>query len=272
MSKLAGVAYKLVVSFHRLQIALLIALSAVIAPAFEPRREWVPFRAGSSDGQLISSTPLTTPEISLGKAPLCFRWSSRGGCYNEADFFFELRERKDGSAEWRGLRCQFGSLMARLIAANESEIPKQGNYQASGTLSPDEFQRFVRSLQDAGIWDLGPELSSTGPRQSVHFRVGERVHEVPGYQSSCEDKTTTEDRVNNAAWQGLPGEVCESLYRRVESDAPPDRPLLVPGQQVDTETLRARTATKEELSLGLEVIPMKNLWPGDRASLFLIPW
>ena len=130
-----------------------------------------------------------------------------------------------------------------------------------------------QGLEDAGVWKLGPEFSSTGPSQSVHLRVGDRLCEVPGYQSSYDSEATPESRVNNVLCKGLPGRISENLHRLAKLETPADGPLLVPGRQVDWEGWRSAALAKKDSSVHLfEVVPMKDLWPSDSASLFLLPW
>ncbi len=186
---------------------------------------------------------------------VCLRWSSVGGCYSSSDFFFELREREDGSAEWRGLICQRGPTLFE-----EKEAGERGNYQAAGTISGKELQELVQRLEEAGVWKLDSAVTSTLPIQSVHLRIGGRLHEVSSYQFSFDGDTAVENQVNSVLYEGLPGKVADEFDRRVRSGASPDRPLLVP-------------QFREIQSFGeQEQRASKALWPADEQSLFLLPW
>lgn len=140
-------------------------------------------------------------------------------------------------------------------------------------MSPLEVQDFLQALQDAGVWELGAEFCGTGSQQSLHFSVDDRLHQVPAYQSSCENEASTESKVNSFLVRGLPGRVAEDLYRRAEQKNLPDGPLLVPGQEVDFDAWRERSPADQEIRVSnREVIPCKDTWPSDKASLFLLRW
>lgn len=194
-------------------------------------------------GQIVPTVPILNPRIPLSESSVCFRWSSRGGCFNTADFFFELRGREDGGADWRGLVCSYGSLIERTDGSN----PSRGNYQASGTLDPGKTWALFLNLETAGVWELGPdELYHTGSQETLLVRLGGRSHKVAAFQSSFESNDTVGTRVNGVLFEGLPGQVSHELYQRVEREEPPDGPLFVPD--------------------------ILSRWPSDTASLFLIPW
>lgn len=258
-------------SFRIFELSIIISLAAFVSLAASERDDQVTIQSAPLIGSIVPRVPNLKSNTSLPKPHIVFRWSSEGGCSNESDFFFEIRENQDGSADWRGLLCLYGPIIERLIAQSESELPPQGNYQASGTLSPRELQEFVRGLRDAGVWSLGPEFSGTGSKQSLYLRVGNRRREVPAYQSSYENEETAETRVNGALWQGLPGRVAENLRRRAKTE-PADLPLMVPGQTVDFEVWLAQGSDREEFSIHNESVPLKNLWPSDSASLFSLTW
>lgn len=140
------------------------------------------------------------------------RWSNRGGCYNDADFYFELQSDGRGDAVWAGVLLDVGSSSCRV----------SGDYVAWGQLSAEELEQLLKGLERAGVWSVKRCGYSTSSDFAVFLQVDGRVKKVASFQPMSGTANTPENRVASFITKGLPGEVERRLLGRLEACEPPD--------------------------------------------------
>lgn len=187
----------------------------------------------------VSESPCPNPRPERISTPTILRWSSRGGCFAESDFYFELRTDETG-ASWIALLCAYGGWPENLLDHDGDPSHQRGNYLASGRLSVKQSNQLIAALEATEPLSVRSQQFHTGPVTSLYVRLGDEENKVANFQANWEAEESPEFRFTAFAFSGLFDNAYNSLMARLEAGEQADCPLRSPGLHWltdETETL-----------------------------------
>jgi hypothetical protein len=187
-----------------------------------------PTRRTSNLGASSASSPCPKPRPEGISGPTILRWSSRGGCYAESDFYFELRTDKTG-ASWIALLCAYGSWHENLLEHEGDPGHRRGNYLASGRLNVKQTNQFLAALKATEPLMVRSQQFHTSSVTSLYVRLGDEENKVANFQANWEAEESPEFRFTAFAFSGLFDKAHNSLMARFKAGEQADCPLKAPG-------------------------------------------
>ena len=233
-------------------VLIFIALFLLIGLSFKAPRDKSETKPAASASAALHEPQ--DPEAVV--TPAVFRYSSRGGCFADSDFYFELRTDETG-ASWIAVLVAYGSWDENLIEGAPKSRRTDGNFLSCGRLNIRETNLFLERLVDCSPLDIRNASYHTGPSSSIFVKLGDEENKVANFQSNFESKDSPVNRfIDFAVSPGLLSDQYQMLYKQYQEGEIPAHPLKTPGHHWLTKEEENLFSVYADL---LPVAPSKGL-------------
>lgn len=218
---------------------MVLSLVAVFVAMHAHRRRAV--EPGETPTASTTTRPDKSPNATTRKAPtqngeyprFTFRFSSRGGCFADSDYFFEAQSGPEG-ARWKAVLDGYGEWHEVLLEQPDQGKKRPfGNFVSQGTFTPEQAKSLIEGLVASGVFDVSAVQYHTGPTSALYLDFGGRTARVSAFQSRLstpKGKLDANQRFLDYCYNSFVTQAGEGAQKRFDQGLPPDsQPPHPPG-------------------------------------------